>query len=123
MPRSNVSLVKGVISTSLTDDQINVWIEVANAILNLKVVCIGATETILTLIETQLTAHFISILNPGGEGQIVIKEKAEELETFFSASKNILGSLDTTTYGIAANSMSGGCLGAFDKPKASVQFF
>ena len=123
MSRSAPSDVKAIIDTSLDDATIQLWIDVANSIVNANVGCINSSETILKQIETNLSAHFVSLLNPGGGGQVVTAEKAEQLSTTYASAQNVTESINTTVYGTAANALSGGCLATYDKAKATVEFF
>ena len=123
MTRATPADVKDIIDTSLTDLVVQLWIDVANSIVNSKSSCIGGTEALLTQIEINLSAHFVSLLNPGGGGQVVTSGKAEQLSTVYASTKNVTESINTTVYGTAANALSGGCLATYDKQKASAEFF
>ena len=123
MSRSAPADVNAIIATSLDDATIQIWIDIASAIIDSNLDCIGASDAILKQIETNLSAHFISLLNPGGGGQVVTSEAVEQLRTVYASSANVTNSINTTVYGTAANALSGGCLATYDKAKATVGFF
>lgn len=123
MTRAAPSDVKAIIDTSLSDPVIQLWIDVANSIVNANVSCINATDAVLKQIEINLSAHFVALLNPGGGGQVVTSEKVEQLSTVYASTQNVTESINTTVYGTAANALSGGCLATYDKQKATVEFF
>ena len=117
MSRSAPSEVKAIIDTSLSDPTIQIWIDVANVIVDDHLDCIDKDEVILKQIETNLSAHFVSMIDSDGTGKTVEKDKAEDLETEYTKQKMIDEEINTTVYGRAANALSGGCLAKYDKPK------
>ena len=114
--------VKELVTTSLTDDVIQIWINVANAIINKNADCIGGDEAFLTQIELQLSAHFVVVNDPSYKGSIV-KSKLDVLETTYNVNSMDKNAIEATPYGKAANIMAGGCLTDYDKDKATVEFF
>jgi hypothetical protein len=62
MSRATPTEVRVVISTSLSDEQIQVWLDMASLIVdNYATQCSSASEAVLKTIEILLTAHFIAI--------------------------------------------------------------
>lgn len=120
MARTTVALVRGVIDTSLTDPQVETQIEIASAIVDDAALCINKDEARLTLIETQLAAHYIALL-PGQNQGSVTKQKDGKLETEYAAA-SVEKSIDATSYGQQANQLAGGCLSDIGKKKAEVCF-
>ena len=108
MSRVTPEEVKEIITTDLGDPVVQVWIDVANSIVNDNADCIGSDETKLTMVELQLSAHFISMLDPA-EGGIISSESIDTFKTSYKTA-DIKEQINTTTYGMAANMISGGCL-------------
>lgn len=101
MARTTATEVREIITTTLTDDEIDVWIGVANTIVTANVTC-GLSDAVLEEIERQLTAHFISLLPGSGSGAMPIKkEKIAEAEVTY-ADVFSGGGLNSTVYGQTA---------------------
>ncbi len=102
--------VKVIIETPLTDPAIQIWIDAANAIVDDNSDCITGGETILKLVELQLSAHFVGMQDSEVRG-FITKDGLNGFETSYSnpveKSKDLINS---TTYGQAANMLAGGCL-------------
>lgn len=109
MSRVTPAEVKVIITTSLTDPVIQIWIDAANTIVNANADCIGGDEALLTQIELQLSAHFVGMLDPSIRG-FVTKEKIEDFETSYSNPISIKNNIDNTPYGTTANMLADGCL-------------
>ena len=120
--RATPADVRAIITTSMGDPTIQLWIDSANAIINSRLECINQSEDVLTLIETNLSAHFVALNPDSGGGASVKSEKTKNLETVFNVSQ-VAESINTTIYGSTANAMSNGCLANYDKPKSQVWFF
>ena len=104
--------VKEIIETPLTDPIVQIWIDAANSIVNDNSDCISGGEVILKLVELQLSAHFVGMLDSDVRG-FTTKDGLDGFETSYSnpvaKSKELINS---TVYGQAANMLSGGCLGS-----------
>ena len=120
MSRVMPAEVKAIVTTSLTDPVIQVWIDAANSIVNKSASCIGGDEALLTQVELYLSAHFIAMLDPSTRG-FVTKEKTEMLETTYSSPVAMINNIDNTTYGTTANMLSNGCLA--NTSDKSISFF
>lgn len=114
--------VKVIITTTLTDPTIQIWIDGANAIVNENASCINGDEDLLKKIELNLSAHFIGMLNPAIRG-FVTREKLEVFDTSYSNPVTLKNNIDNTPYGTAANMLSKGCLANTSDKRASVGFF
>jgi hypothetical protein len=117
MSRVTPEEVKEIITTSLGDPVIQVWIDAANTIVNDNADCIGKDEAGLAQIELYLSAHFIGMLAQTGKGSIT-KEGLPGFETTYASPSNVSKDLDKTTYGTTANMLSGGCLANTNKSVA-----
>lgn len=91
--RVDVADVKDIIETSLTDSEINAFINSANRLVNATVALTGIDSSILTEIEQWLSAHFLAIRDQrverekvGGEWEATYQGKTEK-------------GLSSTTYG------------------------
>jgi hypothetical protein len=122
MSRVTPAEVKVIVATTLTDDVIQIWINVANAIITKNATCIGGDEAFLTQVELQLSAHFVTVNGPSYKGSIV-KSKLDVLETTYGVNSMDKNAIEATAYGKAANIMSGGCLTDYNDDKATVEFF
>jgi len=121
MSRVTPTEVKAIVSTSLDDSVVQVWIDGANTIINSKSECIGGDEAKLKQIELMLSAHFVGMLDPEIRG-FVTKEKLDVFETTYSNPVTLKNNIDNTTYGTTANMLSGGCLASINDKVASVDF-
>lgn len=114
MPRVTASEVKSIVpSTVLTDPQIDVVIIAANVMVN-KIASNCAknlTGDELTQTELYLSAHLVSVSDPGSSVKQVTFENASRTFNSAVSGSGILG----TPYGQTANALSGGCLAQIDK--------
>ena len=122
MARVTIEEVKAIVTTTLDDAVIQVWIDTAHAMVSKSAGCIGGDEGLLTAIELQLSAHFVAVNDPSYSGAIV-KSKLDVLETTYAVSSMDKNALEATPYGKAANMLSGGCLGDYKDDLACVDFF
>jgi len=122
MSRVTPAEVKIIVSTTLTDDVIQVWIDAASAIVTKNASCIGGDEALLTQIELQLSAHFVTVNGPSYKGSIS-KSKIDVLETTYAITAMDKNDIEATAYGKAANIMSGGCLTDYNDDFATAEFF
>lgn len=109
MSRVTPTEVKEIVSTTLDDSVVQVWINGAHTIVNDNADCIGAEESVLKQVELFLSAHFVAMLDPELRG-FVTKEKLDVFETSYSNPVKLSETIDNTPYGTAANMLSGGCL-------------
>jgi len=119
--RTTPDEVREIITTDLTDPQIQVWIDVANALVTANVTC-GLSEATMEEIERQLTAHLISLLPTSGAGSLPVKrERLGEAEVTYVTSAFAGGGLKSTIYGQAALALdSCGGLGKMGKKAISL---
>lgn len=105
MARTTVTEVREIITTTLTDPQVQTWIDIASAIVTANVTC-GLSAATLEEIERQLTAHFISLLpstEGGGVTPPIKKERLGEAEvTYEMGAYTSSEQLGTTVYGKTA---------------------
>lgn len=114
--------VKVIVSTTLADPVIQVWIDAANAIVNVKADCIGGDNALLTQVELQLSAHFVAMLQPKLRG-FVTSQGLDVLKETYSNPSKLSELIDSTVYGQAANMISNGCLADISDKIATVGFF
>ena len=114
--------VKELVTTTLADNVIQIWINVAHATVNKNAACIGGDESLLTQIELQLSCHFVTVNDPS-YSPVISKEKIGPLETTYAVDSMDKNAIEATPFGKAANMMSGGCLGDYNDDKACVDFF
>lgn len=65
--RVDAPSVKEIIATNLTDEQVNAFINAAHQQVENVLASAGLTEKTLTLIETYLAAHLLSLRDPRAE--------------------------------------------------------
>lgn len=114
--------VKAIITTTLTDPIIQIWIDAANSVVNDNAACIGGDDALLTQVELYLSAHFVGMLDPAIRG-FVTKEKLDVFETTYSNPVAMRELIDSTVYGQTANMLSKGCLANVADKASSVEFF
>jgi hypothetical protein len=113
MSRVSPAEVRAIITTTLTDPTIQIWIDASNTIVNEIADCVGNDEVILTQVELYLSAHHIGMLDPAIRG-FITKEKLDVFETTYSNPVTIKNNIDGTPYGTMANRLSNGCLANID---------
>lgn len=96
MPLVDADDVRSIITTALTDTQIDSWIEIAsNIITRYSAQCTRASEATLTLMEKLLTAHLIV--------SIVDRSKAVSSRSFGDSSETYMAmsgeGIKATPYG------------------------
>jgi len=119
MARVTPTEVKEIVTTSLDDAVVSIWIDAASAIVDDNAVCINKDEAGLTQVELYLSAHFVAMLDPSTRGYVT-KTKFDVMETDFSKPAEVANSIDNTTYGTTANMLSNGCLANADKASVSL---
>ena len=122
MSRVTPTEVKVIVTTSLADPIVQIWIDSANTIVTENAECIGGDEALLTQVELYLSAHFVAMLDPELRG-FVTKEKLDVFETTYSNPVTMKNNIDNTPWGTAANMLSNGCLANTSDKLASVEFF
>ena len=122
MSRVTPAEVKVIVTTTLTDQIIQVWIDGANAIVTANSACICGDDDKLTMVELYLSAHFIAMLSTKTRGYVT-KTKLDVFETNYSKPAMLKNTIDNTTYGTTANMISGGCLANTTGKRATVGFF
>ena len=114
-----VADLREIITTSLPDATLQIWIDAATAIVNGKAACISPANLDQTCLY--LSAHFVAMLDPALRGMIT-KEGPEGITTSYSNPAKLVDLIDSTTYGMTANMLSNGCLAQISMPVASVEF-
>jgi len=117
MSRVTPTEVKEIVSTTLSDPIVQIWIDATSEIVDQKADCIGADDTaLLTQVELYLSAHLVAMLSTGDGGGVIRREKFESMETDY-VTANIDKLIDSTVYGQTANMLSGGCLSDINDQK------
>lgn len=109
MSRVNPTEVKEIISTTLRDPVVQVWIDAAHCIVTDNADCMGGVEETLKKVELYLSCHYLALSNPS-IGGIIRSEKIQDMSTTYSTAERVSELINTTSYGIVANSLSNGCL-------------
>lgn len=120
MARVTVTEVKAVIpNSSASDETIQAAIDAANILVNkIAAGCAsGLTEEELTSVELYLSAHFVTVSDPGSS---VSEEKFENSSRKYNVAQQGKGVLGTP-FGQTANMLSGGCLQELDKRKPLIR--
>jgi len=112
-----VAEVREIITTSLTDPQVQIYIDIANLLVTENVTC-GLSAATLEEIERQLAAHLISLIpDSGANAMPVTKETLGDASVTYA---NIWGKgLESTSYGKTAL-MLDSCGGLANMSKRSV---
>lgn len=122
MSRVTPDEVKVIVTTTLTDDVIQIWIDAASAMVTKYSSCIGGDEDLLTQIELYLSAHFVKLQDPSTKGAIT-KEKLDVIEVSYAVNAMDSTAINSTTYGKTADMLAGGCLTDYNDDYACVGFF
>ena len=127
MPRAEPADVIVITGTTTDDTTIQVFINVANSIINAAVAngCAVTDATILRQAEAFLSAHFLVTSGAGeeGGGKVKTKERFENWSVEYAGASIEGDGITATTYGQTANMLMGGCLSNLNAEKASVEFF
>ena len=63
MARVSVADVRGILTTNLTDPQIQAWIDIASSVIDrYATICTTAGDSVLFNLELLLTAHYITAI-------------------------------------------------------------
>ena len=122
MSRVTPTEVKAIVSTTLDDATIQLWIDGSGAIVDRNKSCIGSDENLLTKVELYLSAHNVD-LNSGEISAPIKRDKFDVIDTTYAVADVVQNSIESTRYGIMANQLAGGCLDDYKKDTASVEFF
>lgn len=122
MANVTIAEVKAVVTTTLTDDQIQLWIDVASEMVIQYSACINGSDTLKAKIELYLSAHFVEVDGVGESSQIS-KEKLGPLETSYAAMASEQGSIVSTKFGSVADRLAGGCFSRYKEDTATAGFF
>lgn len=110
MSRVTPTEVKAIVTTTLTDTIVQIWIDAANVIVTENSTCINGDAALLTQVELYLSAHFIAMLDASTRGYVTKDKIAGAFEIEYSDPAAIANSIDNTFYGTTANMLSKGCL-------------
>lgn len=122
MSRVTPAEVNAILTTTIDDTTMQIWINAASAVVTRFSPCIGGDESLLTQVELYLSAHFVALLDPTKRGP-VIKVKLDVLETTYGSMAQEKDSIESTTYGKTANILANGCLTEYKDRNATVEFF
>ena len=126
MARTTPDEVRAINGSTLTDEEIQPFIEAAHCMVNVVVdngCAASVSEDCLTQAETFLTCHIMSGAGAGesGGGGVKTKESFENYSVEFQRSTTGNGVLGTS-YGQTANALLNGCLVELDKRQAVIAF-
>lgn len=125
MSRVTPAEVKVIVTTALSDDVIQVWIDSANSIVTANSGCIGGDDALLTQVELMLSSHlvYLATIKSSTTAGFIIEEGPAGFKTKYSNPVQFKNTIDNTEYGQAANFLSNGCLASLGDKIASVDFF
>lgn len=113
--RVTAEQVMEIISTSLTEDQVNAFINMAHALVDERLVDQNLGSTLLEQIELLLSAHFLTLRDPRAQ-----QEKIDEYSVTYQGSTS--EGLKATIYGQQAIALdSSGTLASLAKPRAMLK--
>jgi len=126
MARTTPANVRAITGSSLTDDQIQPFIDAASCIIDQVEACTigkGISSDCLKQAETFLAAHLLS-LSPLGQTTGTKKRVTFENYTVeYAIGSYTSEGVISTSYGQAANALTGGCLQEVDKRAPYIGFF
>ena len=127
MPRAIPEDVIAITSTTADNSTIQVFINVANTMINKAISdgCDITDVTTLTQAEAFLAAHLLTTsgAGEGGGGKTKAKERFENYSVEYAMSSVSGDGVNLTTYGQTANMLMCGCLSNLTTASASVGFF
>ena len=123
MTRATPEDVKAVNGSTLSDPEIQVFIDTANIMINNAANCAGVDEDTLKQAEIYLTCHLmLGAEGGGGSGSGIVS--AESIDTMsISYSSNSNTGIKSTNYGNTADQLMMGCLSKGQQTAAKVGFF
>ena len=105
---------------------IEIFVGVANSLINKAIAdgCAINDADTLKQAEAFLAAHILISSGAGeeGGGKVKTEEKFEQWSVKYAVSKIEGDGIKSTTYGVTANMLMGGCLSDLNSEKASVGF-
>ena len=106
---------------------ITIFVGIANSLINLAITkgCSITDANTLKQAEALLAAHVLISSGAGeeGGGKVKTKERFENYSVEFAVSKIEGDGIRSTTYGVTANMLMGGCLSNMNSEPATVGFF
>ena len=125
--RATPSDVVSITGSTVDDTTIQVFINVANTLINQAVTegCSITSVTVLTQAESFLAAHLLMLsgVSEGKGGQLKTKERFENYSVEYGIAQLQGDGVTLTTYGQTANMLMGGCLSNLNSEQASIGFF
>ena len=113
--RVTAEQVMEIISTSLTEDQVNAFINMANTVVDERLIDQNLGSDLLMQIELLLSAHFVSLRDPRAQ-----QEKVDEYSVTYQGSTG--EGLKASTYGQQAIALdTSGTLANLAKPRAMLK--
>lgn len=123
--RVTATEVKEIITTTLSDSAIGVFITPANLLVTEKLGTSGLSDELLKEIERWLSAHFLSVFLQSDKtiGGTITREKVGDTEREWKGSQQVqTNNLGTTNYGRQATILdTTGTLVSLGKKKAKVE--
>ena len=113
--RVTAEQVMEIISTSLTEDQVNAFINMANTVVDERLADQNLGSDVLEQIELLLSAHFVSLRDPRAQ-----QEKVDEYSVTYQGSTS--EGLKASLYGQQAIALdTSGTLANLAKPRAMLK--
>jgi hypothetical protein len=113
--RVTAEQVMEIISTSLTEDQVNAFINMANTVVDERLIDQNLGSDLLMQIELLLSAHFVSLRDPRAQ-----QEKVDEYSVTYQGSTG--EGLKASIYGQQAIALdTSGTLANLAKPRAMLK--
>ena len=125
--RATAADVVAITGSTSDTSTITIFVGIANSLINLALAqgCSITDATTLKQAEAFLAAHVLTTSGIGeeGGGKVKTKERFEQWSVEYAISKIEGDGIRSTTYGVTANMLMGGCLSNMNSEKASVGFF
>jgi len=115
--------VKAINGSSLADAAIDPFISAAECIINQVEACMigkGISDACQTSAAAWLACHLMASSGIDDKSRVKAKEKFEDYSVEWAQSQVTEQGILSSTYGMTANAMSGGCLQETDKRTAQI---
>lgn len=126
MARTTPAEVRAITGSTLTDEQMQPFIDAASCIIDQVEACTigkGISDDCLKQAETFLSAHLLSLSPLGQKTGTKKRETFENYTVEYAIGSYTSDGVLSTSYGQAANALTGGCLQEADKRTAYIGFF
>lgn len=118
--------VRAINGSTLTDEQIQPFIDTAVCILTQVELCMSGkaiSDSCITQAAAFLAAHLLALTPLGQSTNLKKSEKFENYSVELAVGSYDSTGVLSTTYGNTANALSGGCLQEVDKRNSGISFF